>query len=353
MRDIYPQLKKWHENNRPIVMATVVQVYGSAPRPLGSKMIITDNNSFAGSVSGGCVEGAVIREANQILKNMHPKLLSYGISNDTAWDLGLACGGKIQVFLELLCPEDKCESPLSEIYPKLSKMVENDELCAVATIISGESAGKKILFTPSGIIAGNLVDEKMNNKVLQTSTDNLSSQQPFRYSVKSKTGEVEIFVDVIPPHPRLIIIGAVHIATPLVALARIAGFHTTVIDSRSAFATRERFPDADELFADWPADVLARLSLNEGTYLAFLSHDEKMDIPALQVALESSARYIGALGSSKTNANRVQMLLDLNIPRKQINRIHAPIGLPIGSASAEDIAFSIVSEMIAIRNGKA
>jgi xanthine dehydrogenase accessory factor len=245
MRDIYPELKKWHEIQQAVVMATVVQASGSAPRPLGSKMVITQNNGFAGSVSGGCVEGAVIREAQKILETSQPKLLFYGISNDTAWEVGLACGGKIQVYLELLCPDNGCTTPFSEIYPMLSQLIENDQLCAIATIVSGEGIGQKLLLTSSGVVAGNFGHQELNQMVVQKSRANLASQKPGSFSLETKTGEAEVFVDVIAPHPRLIIIGAVHIAIPLVTLARIAGFQTTVIDARSAFATRERFPDAD------------------------------------------------------------------------------------------------------------
>lgn len=239
---------------------------------------------------------------------------------------------------------------MPEIFKELKRCIRNEQSVALATVITGPDAGSKLLIWPDGRTLGDLGSKELNEQVTLRTADQLAAQESLRASFESAGEPVEVFIDIYQPPPRLIIIGAVHIAIPLVTFANTLGFHTIVVDPRSAFATRERFPHADELIVKWPSLALEELEIDESTYLTVLSHDEKLDNPALQAALNSPARYIGVLGSWKTHAKRVQSLKDFGISDEQLARIHAPIGISIGAKGAQEIALSIIAEIIAVRH---
>ncbi|MCJ7625161.1 MAG: XdhC family protein [Anaerolineaceae bacterium] len=351
MREIYPQIQSWLNKGQQIVIASVVSVYGSAPRPLGSKMAICQDGQFTGSVSGGCIEAAVISEAQNLYKSGESKLLKYGISDESAWEHGLACGGEIEVFLESLSYKEEDRSLLADILDSLHLEIRRNNLFGVITILSGEAKGNKQIIWPDGRTDGDLGNVDIESELIRSMSELFTKQQSKRISVDTETGTVDVFIDILQPPPKLIIIGAVHIAVPLVSLANTLGFRTIVLDARSAFATKERFPHADQLISAWPAEKLISLDIDESTYIVFLSHDEKIDNPALKVALSSPARYIGALGSRKTHSNRKNALLELGVLEDQLTRIYAPIGLNIGATGAEEIALSIMAEIIAVHHG--
>ena len=342
MRDLIPEIERWRQAGKHVAIATIVQVYGSALRPLGSKMVCTSVGDIAGSVSGGCIEGAVYEEAQKVMKHGQPKLLEYGIADESAWEVGLACGGTIQVWVESLAPE---------IYATLKQCLDAGQLVALATVIAGTGLGSKLLIWPDGRTQGDLGSAELTEHVVRYAADRLAAHDPGRATFDTENGPVDVFVEVFPPLPRLIIVGAVHIAIPLVTFAKTLGFHTIVLDARSAFATRERFPHADELIVEWPFTAMARLSLDEATYVVVVTHDDKLDIPALQAALASPARYIGILGSTTSHAKRIQALKQLGVTDEQLARIHAPIGLDVGAVGPEEIALSIMSEVVAVRHG--
>jgi xanthine dehydrogenase accessory factor len=342
MREIMPEIERWRQAGKQVAVATIVNVKGSALRRLGAKMACTPSGEIAGSVSGGCVEGAVYDEAQDAIQTGRPRLLEYGIANEEAWEIGLACGGTIQVWVEAL--DDN-------LYAILRDNLNAGRLIASATIVAGQGLGGKLLVWPDGRTAGDLGSDELTEKVIRYTLGQLSSQNPGRATIPLANGSAELFVDVFPPLPRLVIVGAAHIAIPLVGYAKILGFHTVLVDARSAFATRERFPDADEIIVDWPSTVLSGLNLDEGAYVAIVTHDDKLDIPAIQAALASTARYIGVLGSVTTHAKRIQSLKELGISDKQLERIHAPVGLPLGATSAEEIALAIMAEIVAVRHG--
>lgn len=239
---------------------------------------------------------------------------------------------------------------MAEIYQALRRCLDEGQLVAVATVIVGPGLGKKLLIWPDGRTSGDLGSAQLNQRVVGYAADLLAAQESGRASFEVTGETVEVFVDVHPPPPRLIIVGAVHIAIPLVTFAKTLGFRTIVIDARSAFATRERLPHVDELIVEWPSTALKALDLDEATYVVVLSHDEKLDTPALQVALQSPARYVGALGSRKTHAKRVQALQELGIGAEQLARIHTPIGLDLGGQVPEEIALAIMAEIVAVRH---
>lgn len=240
---------------------------------------------------------------------------------------------------------------MSSIYAALAQAIECGELVAVATALSGPAIGQKILVRAHSS-EGSLGDRALDAEVIARAKLSLERQQCDRFTPQQSTAEspIEIFVDVHVPPPTLIIVGAVHIAIPLVTFAKTLGFRTLVLDARTAFATPERFGHADELIIGWPADRLAEQRLSETTYVVTLTHDDKLDTPALVVALNHPVRYVGALGSSRTHAKRVAALKEEGLTHAQIARIHAPVGLKIGGRSPEEIALAIMAEIVMVKN---
>jgi xanthine dehydrogenase accessory factor len=236
-------------------------------------------------------------------------------------------------------------------YDQLVQALQNDQLIAVATILAGPGMAQKLLIWPDGHATGSLGDQRLDETVAARAQAALQRQQPERFVLEHEGQRVDIFIDVHVPPPKLIIIGAVHVAIPLVTFAKALGFRTIVVDARSAFATQERFGHADELIIRWPADILAEMALNESTYIVTLTHDDKLDNPALAVALNHPVRYVGALGSSRTHAKRVEALKAEGVSDAQIARIHAPIGINLGGRRPEEIAVSIIAEIVAVMNG--
>ena len=238
------------------------------------------------------------------------------------------------------------------IYRKLKQTLDEERLVGLATIVGGPDTylGRQLLIRPDGTTEGDLED--LAGPLLERARELFVAFRSERFEVASDGGALDVFLEVHPPRPKLIIVGAVHVAIHLVRFARELGFRTYVVDPRTAFATPERFADADELLTDWPDAALSRIGLNESTYLALLSHDLKLDIPALRVALPSPARYIGALGSKKTHEKRLRALADGGVPEALLARIKNPIGLDLGGRRADEIAVSILAEIVAASHGK-
>ena len=241
---------------------------------------------------------------------------------------------------------------MNSVFGSLKFALESNKLVALATVLGGRNSGAKLLVWPDGRVQGDLGGAELNQLVLDSALDLLSGQKTARRSFEVEGETCDVFIEVFQPPPRLIVVGAVHIAIPLVTFAKEMGFHTTVVDARSAFATPERFAHVDQLILQWPDDALAELALDEGCYVAVLSHDDKLDVPALKVALDSRARYIGALGSRKTMAGRADKLREMGMNDEQLARVHNPIGLNLGGRRPEEIALAIIAEIVAVRNGQ-
>ncbi len=240
---------------------------------------------------------------------------------------------------------------MARIYQLLKQSLDDEKLVALATVVAGPGLGSKLLIWPNGRTEGDLGSADLNRRVLRFSVELLADQRSDRASFDVAGEPVEVFIDVYPPPPKLIIVGAVHIAIPLVTFARELGFRTIVVDARSAFATPERFSHADELILKWPAKALEEMAIDEATYVVVLTHDEKLDNPALKIAVQSPARYIGALGSTKTHAKRIEKLKAQGVTEEQLSRIHAPIGLDLGAQRPEEVAVSIIAEIVAVSHG--
>ncbi len=339
MEDVLSSLEMWQAEGERIALATVVKVIGSAPRGEGSRMAITASGKMAGSVSGGCVEGAVFEEAQRAIRTGRPRLIRFGIGDEQAWDVGLACGGTIEVFVE------PCTPGLCEI---LKKFVTAGQSIALATVVGGDGVGRRLLVDLTGEVTGSLGSPELDLRATRDAQALLKREASTTLTYDDLG--LEVFFDVHPARPKLVIVGAVHVAIPLTHFARQLGFKVTVVDARAVFATPERFAEADELIVDWPDQALARLALDSQTWVVVLTHDEKLDDPALMAALTSPVPYIGALGSDKTHARRVARLKAEGITDAQLSRIHAPIGLDIGGRTPEEIAISILAQIIAVRN---
>jgi xanthine dehydrogenase accessory factor len=343
MREILQPMQEWFDDGKAVALATVVEIYGSAPRGLGAKMAVNQDSLMTGSVSGGCVEGAVVAEALKVLKNGMPKLLHYGVTQDQAFSVGLACRGTIEVWVEKLSKEN---------FERMRKDLVEERLAVVVTVLSGSHVGEQVYAYPDDSMLGEFSDPDLTALVKANVVEVFSQQQCMRKTLQVKDQLVDVFFDVLSPSPKLVVVGAVHIAIPLVQYARILGFHTTVIDPRKAFGNIERFPHVDRLVREWPEEFLQRFPWDQGTYLVVVSHDDKLDVPALAIGCQNEARYIGALGSKKTFAKHVRELKEAGITDEQITRIHSPIGVDIAARGPEEIALAIITEMVAVRNGK-
>lgn len=337
MRDVLDDIERWRSEGKRVALATVVATWGSAPRAVGGKMAVAEGRRIAGSVSGGCVENAVAEAAAEVLKTGKVRLLKFGVSDDTAWSVGLACGGAIEVFVE----------PLGDATHGLVRdALRAERSVAVATVIDGtaEAVGRKLAISADGRAVGDLGDP-IDRETRAALADGRSRRVTL--------GEEEIFIDVLLPSPRLVVVGGVHIAVALVQLAKALGWRTVLLDPREAFGNRSRFPDVDEIVSEWPDAALARLALNENTAVAVLTHDPKLDDPAVSAALASAAFYVGALGSSRTQEKRRKRLLAAGVSEDSLARLHAPIGLDLGGRAPEEIALSVMAQIVAARHGKA
>jgi len=339
VRELLPDIDKWLAAGKKIALATVVSTWGSSPRPPGSIMAVTEDGQMAGSVSGGCVEGAVIEAAISATKIGNAELLHFGVADETAWDVGLACGGEIDIFVQPLDPE---------IFSKLVPIINSDRPLTIATLISSQSkilgaqhiqSEMEIIYqSPSFVLKPDLLD--------LISEQVKSANSPKRFSPETKGG-IEYFVNQFNPSPTLIMIGGVHIAIALADIARSVHFNTVIVDPRRAFGTPERFVHADKLLQVYPSKAFASYEITAVTAIASLSHDPKIDDPALIAALNSPAFYIGALGSSKTHNRRLKRLAKSGISEEALLRIKGPIGLNIGATTPEEIALAIMAQVIA------
>lgn len=307
----------WHRAGKGAALATVVETWGSAPRQAGCQLAVSGLGEMVGSVSGGCVEGAVVAEAIEALGDRMPRLLTFGVSDETAFAVGLACGGTIRVLVE---PVGDGAAALSE--PMLALLVKARADGRALAVATGTTDWHRALVTPGQDTA---VDARLR-------ADRSGMEEDGR------------FVAVHNPPLRLIVVGAVHIAQPLLTIGRECGYACTLIDPRAAFGSAGRFP-GETILDDWPDEALAALAPDARTAIVTLTHDPKLDDPAIRVALQSGAFYLGCLGSRKTHARRLERLTDAGFTAEDIARIHAPVGLDIGARSPAEIAVSIMAQI--------
>ncbi|RPI84268.1 MAG: XdhC family protein [Chloroflexi bacterium] len=349
MYDVMDDIQKWVRAGEHVILATVIDTWGSSPRGVGAKMAFTPDGKITGSVSGGCIESAVFETGLDVHKSGHPRLLHFGVSDETAMEVGLACGGQIDVFVQKLDPS---------LFELMRENLIAGSASALMTVLQPEdSLGEQALFSEEALLASD--HRKVWGKEAQAlSRQAILSGEPSRTSLavqttESQDEEIEGFIDPILPPPTLILVGGAHISIALVAIARALGYKTIVVDPRRAFSSSERFPHADQIIQTWPQDAFKQIKLNRNTSVVLLTHDPKIDDPALRIVLESPVFYIGALGSKRTQANRRERLSSEGISEERLDRIHGPIGLDLGAKTPEEIALAIMSEIVAVRRGKA
>lgn len=331
MKDYLPLIQKWQTNGKKIALARVIKTWNASPRPVGSELLINEDLEMAGSVSGGCVEGAVLKAAKELFANPTPRLLDFGVSDDEAWTVGLSCGGRIQVLLELL------PDPETDIWQILKNNLETNLGCIWISPLPGASLSSSIFSA----------DEEATNDLQKAAVDAYQTR-------KSQIVEVDgaaYFLHILPKKSQLFLVGAAHLTADLIQLAHSFGFETIVIDPRGIFATKTQFPQApDQLFNDYPSEVLPNYKLDNYTFAVTLSHDPKIDDNALEILLKSDVAYIGALGSRRTHAKRVQRLLDKGFSQEEVDRIFGPVGIDINAKRPQEIALSVMAQIIDVQN---
>jgi xanthine dehydrogenase accessory factor len=303
-----------------VAIATVVGTERSAPRDPGAALAVSADGQVAGSVTGGCVEPAVYGEAREVLAGGAPRLKTYGIADEEAFEVGLPCGGTVQIFVDRLEPE---------LVAPIADAVREERPIALEMKLTGEDAGAKRLVGPD--------DEGPAAELLARGETGILD-----------TPEGQVFVSSFAPRPNMYVFGAIDHAAALATVGRYLGFRVTVCDARSKFVTPERFPDVDELVVEWPDKFLENAPVDERTAICVLTHDHKFDVPVLKVALRTPAGYIGAMGARRTNAERAERLRAEGVTDDEIARIHAPIGLKIGSRSPEEVAVAIAAQIVQV-----
>jgi xanthine dehydrogenase accessory factor len=323
--DPFERIAHWRALGQAVALATVVRTWGSSPRPAGSHLAVEEGGAFVGSVSGGCIEGATVAQALESIADGKPRLLEFGVSDARAWEVGLACGGRVQVYVERI--DERVDRLLAARREKRPVALVTRLVDGAQALVGGEASDGALALSPA------LLDEVRGRIAAERSGP-----------LEADDG---LFARIYAPPPRLLVVGAVHIAQALVPMARLAGFAVTVIDPRRSFASAERFPEAD-LTGDWPDEAMARLAPDAHTAVVTLSHDPKLDDPALIAALGSPAFYVGALGSRRTHVQRLQRLQEAGL-ESQSGRIRAPVGLDLGGRSPAEIAVSILAEIVQCR----
>lgn len=337
MRDVIVELDAWRAEGQRAAVATVVSVKRSAPRPPGAKMAVAQDGSVTGMVSGGCVEGAVIEVAEEVLAGAPPRLLHFGIADAEAWDVGLPCGGEIDVWV------DRLDDELALSFGTLARDGGR------GVLLTRLDDGRRLLVDVEGSRAGSLGGTELDEQAAAVASRLLWLERSERLELDG----VSVFADVTAPPPRLIIVGAIDLAEALAKLATISGWRAFVTDPRGRFATAERFPSAERVLAAWPAKAVDALGgIDRATAIVVLTHDPKIDDAALEVALRSEASYIGVMGSRRMQKTRRARMLELGFTDVDLERLSGPVGLDLGALTPQETALSVMAEIVALRHGR-
>jgi xanthine dehydrogenase accessory factor len=363
VRDILNTITKWWEADETFGLATVVRTFRSAPRDPGAALAVAGSaagsatgatgGEVIGSVSGGCVEGAVYELATEVASDGEPVLETYGVSDNDAFAVGLTCGGILDIFVEQVN---------KTTFPELGAIaaaVESGEPVAVATVISGPGkiGARRVIWgdgtrpSTGGLGAGERLDSAVDDDVRGMLAQGLTGTRRYGEHGERRGDELAVFVNSFAPPPRLYVFGAIDFAAAVARAGKFLGYHVTVCDARPVFATRSRFPDADEVVVDWPHRFLAGAEVDARTVICVLTHDPKFDVPVLEVALRTPAGYIGAMGSRRTHEDRLDRLRAVGMTEEELSRLRSPIGLDLGARTPEETAVSIAAELIQLRWG--
>jgi xanthine dehydrogenase accessory factor len=351
VRDILDPITRWWEANDTFGLATVVRTFSSAPREPGAAMAVSAGGEVVGSVSGGCVEGAVYELATEVTATGTPVLQRYGISDDDAFAVGLTCGGIIDIFVEPASRERFAY--LGEIAEDVRQGIP----VAVATVIEGPGivGARRIIWegerTVGSLGAGDRLDAAVDDDARGMLAQGLTGVRRYGPDGERRRDELAIFVQSFAPAPRMLVFGAIDFAAAVAKAGKFLGYRVTVCDARPVFATSSRFPDADEVITDWPHRYLSGSTTDERTVICVLTHDPKFDVPLLEVALRRPAAYIGAMGSRRTHDDRLDRLREAGLTETELARLRSPIGLDLGARTPEETAIAIAAELIQLRWG--
>ena len=339
MEELFTDLEKLARVEKRVAMATLVGTRGTTPKREGAKMWVGEEGRILGSVTiGGCVDARVITDAEKALASSQPRLLQVDLGDEDAWEMGLSCAGSLDVLIE---PFDLTDPKLVDTYRAVRGAVDEGKTVAIVTPL--KDSVSRVVVMEDGATSG-VLDEEVRRVALELIRK--------RKSATVSIGDESVFFEVHGPSPTLIVFGAGHLSMPLVSLARGLGLKTIVVDGRPRFATRERFPEADELLVGIPSEIAQRLAYNSSTFVVLTAHDYKYDLPVLKVVLPAGAAYVGLLGSKRRGKSIKDFLKEDGMDQSLLDRLHVPTGLDIGAESAAEIALSILAEAVAIKAGR-
>jgi xanthine dehydrogenase accessory factor len=353
MRELMEEIDRWRDDGKRVAIAKVIDIEGSGPRGAGAAMAVTEDGLVAGSVSGGCVEGAVVEAALEALLSGRRSVHTLGYSDSDAFAVGLTCGGRIRLFVEPL------ELIANSFYEDLAAAVRSEAPVALATLIDGPTPGAKLLVPLTDPPTGTLGDAELDRVIARDARGDLAAGmtrvRSYGAHGEAMRDDVRVFIESFVPPPQMIIFGAIDFTAALVRVAKVLGYRVTVCDARPVFATRARFPLADEIIVDWPNRLLEKIgpALTSRDAICVLTHDIKFDVPAVVAALATEVGYLGAMGSRRTNVERAARLREAGVDDTGLARLHAPIGLDIGARTPEETAVSVCAEIISARNALA
>jgi xanthine dehydrogenase accessory factor len=374
VRDILDSISKWWDAGEPFGLATVVRTFSSAPREPGAAMAVSADGEAVGSVSGGCVEGAVYELSGEVRGSGTPVLQTYGISDDDAFAVGLTCGGIIDIFVEPVSkdtfPElgDVAAAVAADVPVAVATVIDGPGRVGARRVIWGHGAGQGGQDAPadghgadghgpdrrpsSGTLgSGERLDQAVDDDARGMLAQGLTGIRRYGPDGERRRDELSVFVQSFAPAPRMLVFGAIDFAAAVAREGKFLGYRVTVCDARPVFATRRRFPDADEVVTDWPHRYLAGQNVDARTVICVLTHDPKFDVPLLEVALRTPAGYIGAMGSRRTHEDRLARLREVGLTEDELARLRSPIGLDLGARTPEETAVAIAAELIQLRWG--
>ncbi len=343
VREVYPKLHSWTAAGHKAGVATLIRVRQSAPRPPGARFAANMRGDVAGSVSSGCVEGDLYEHIQQVVAAGEARVVSYGITDEMALEVGLACGGEIEVLIAPYAPGDP-------VWPQLERAIDERRAAVLVTGVSEAVRARQLLLFPDGARLGTLGDDDLDQRAAEAVAPLFDvAGTPV---IELEDAAATVFAEAFLPPPRLAIVGATPVAAALCHLASYLGIAVTVIDPREVFAKDERFPEADRVIRTWPEEALAEFGLDRYASVVVLAHDLKLDVPALAAALRAGCRYVGQIGGRRTQRLRREALSELGFSDDELARIHGPVGLDIGASTPEEIALSIMAELLAALRGK-
>ena len=349
MREIIQEVLPSFNSNKPFALATVTRTWSSAPRPVGAAMAVLDSGEVIGSVSGGCVEGAIHEASLEVLRTKISQSVTYGVSDDNAFAVGLTCGGTIELYIQYI---DQSTFPE---FAEVADKIEDKHAVAVATLVNAKTGiGARIVLTKNEA-TGTLGNSQLNHAAIEGARALLMHGTTKTLKLgpngENRMDDVSVFVESFAPAPRMIIFGAIDFAAAVARIGKFMGYYVIVCDARELFATKRRFPDADEVIIDWPHRYLPKVEVDESTVICVLTHDPKFDVPVLEIALRTSAGYIGAMGSRRTHEDRLLRLREVGMSDAELARLKSPIGLDLGGRTPEETAISIAAEIISNQVG--